>query len=214
MLHSRGIHVTFLVREASYWNGILPAEESAMVSTARSSPTACGSSWRPELKEVVDDGRGRACAVVTSKDERIDCEVVGLTTGVSPNVDLVRDSAVEVGRGVLVDRSLRTNVADVYAAGDCAEIVVPDADRNLIQQVWYTGKKQGEVVADVIAGEEREYDEGIWFNSAKFLDLEYQTYGRVNRKRPRRGEPLLGAPRRPPLAAHRPRRRARDRPST
>ena len=29
-------------------------------------------------------------------------------------------------------------------------------------------------------GAKRDYDSGIWFNSAKFFDVEYQTYGQVN----------------------------------
>jgi hypothetical protein len=35
-------------------------------------------------------------------------------------------------------------------------------------------------VAKVICGEEEKYNPGIWFNSAKFFDLEYQVYGSVN----------------------------------
>ena len=59
----------------------------------------------------------------------------------------------------------------------------PDGDeRTLLQQVWYTGKMQGEVAAENIAGGTRAYDPGIGFNSAKFLALEYQTYGLVNRR--------------------------------
>jgi NADPH-dependent 2,4-dienoyl-CoA reductase/sulfur reductase-like enzyme len=108
---------------------------------------------------------------------------VGLTAGVSPNLDLLRGTAVRTARGVLVDRALRTSVADVYAAGDCAEIEFPGG-ANLLQQVWYTGKRQGELVAEVMSGEERAYEPGIWFNSAKFFDLEYQVYGAVNRDLP------------------------------
>ena len=37
----------------------------------------------------------------------------------------------------------------------------------------------GETVARTICGEPTEYDPGIWFNSAKFFDIEYQTYGWV-----------------------------------
>ena len=183
MLHARGIHPTFLVREASYWNNILPAEESGMINEIIRE-AGIGLKLETELQEIVDDGQGRCCAVVTTSGERLDCQIVGLTAGVSPNVDLVRESAVEVGRGILVDWSLRTSVPDVYAAGDCAELVNSGETRNTIQQVWYTGKMQGEVVGDVIAGTERTYDPGIWFNSAKFLDLEYQTYGKVNMRVP------------------------------
>jgi len=179
MIHSRNIDVTFLVREESYWNNILPKEESMMINSIISEE-GLDLKLQTELKEIVDDGNGRVGAVITNKDERIDCELVGLTAGVSPNLDLVRESEIDTGRGVLTDWSFRTNIPDIYAAGDCAEIVTEGEDRNLIQQVWYTGKMQGKVAGEVIAGKDSVYDPGIWYNSAKFFDLEYQTYGRVS----------------------------------
>ena len=178
MLHSRNIHVTFLVREPSYWSNVLPMEESGLINEIIREQ-GIGLRLRTSLKEILDDGNGRACGVVTEDGETLECQFVGLTAGVSPNIDLVRDSEIETGRGILVDRSFQTSVPDIYAAGDCAEIVT-GGERNLLQQVWYTGRKQGEVAGEVIAGESRTYDPGIWFNSAKFLDLEYQVYGRVN----------------------------------
>lgn len=179
MLHSRNIEVTFLVRERSYWDNILPTEESGMINEIIRA-AGIGLRLETELKEIVPDNSRRCAAVETGNGERIPCQLVGLTAGVSPNIDLLRESSIETKRGVLVDSSLRTSAPDVWAAGDCAEILRPEGDRNLIQQVWYTGKLQGELVGDVIAGEERAYDPGIWFNSAKFFDLEYQTYGQVN----------------------------------
>jgi NADPH-dependent 2,4-dienoyl-CoA reductase/sulfur reductase-like enzyme len=183
MLHSRNIHVTFLVREPSYWSNVLNDEESAMVNRLiREQGT--GLELGTELGSIEDDGEGRCGAVVTGDGRRLECQLVGLTAGVSPNVAVARDSGIETGRGVLVDRQLRTRSEDVWAAGDCAEIVADGEAPSLIQQVWYTGKLQGEVAGDNIAGEGRGYEPGIWYNSAKFLDLEYHTYGSVNTKLP------------------------------
>ena len=179
MLHSRGIHVTFLVREKSYWDNILPGEESSMINRVIRQENM-ELLLETELKEIIDDGSGRVSGVITSKGEKIDCGLVGLTAGVSPNIDLVRDSKIPSGKGVLVDFSFKTQIEDVYSAGDCAEIVAEGEGRNLIQQVWYTGKIQGRVVGETMAGVQSIYDPGIWYNSAKFLNLEYQTYGQVN----------------------------------
>ncbi len=178
MLHSRGIAVTLLVREDSYWNNILPAEESAMITREI---RASGMDLRlgEELEEIVDGGSGEAVAVITKGGDRIDCQVVGLTAGVSPNKAIAEGSGIPCGRGILVDWSLKSDAPDVWAAGDCAELVNAGETRNTIQQVWYTGKAQGVVAAESLAGAEVTYDPGIWFNSAKFLDIEYQTYGQV-----------------------------------
>lgn len=180
MLHSRGIAVSLLVREPSYWSNVLPAEESAMVNAEI---RAAGMDLRlgEELDEVLDDGRGRAKGVRTKAGAEIEAEIVGLTAGVSPNKAIAEASGIACGRGILVDRALRTKSDNVWAAGDCAEIET-GAERNWIQQVWYTGKAQGKLAAESIAGQTVSYEPGIWFNSAKFLDLEYQTYGEVPTK--------------------------------
>ncbi len=179
MLHSRNIHPTFLVREKSYWNNVLPKEESEMVNKLIRKQ-GLGLKLETELKEIVDNGNGRVKGVITDKDEFIDCEVVGLTAGVSPNIDLAKESSINTGKGILVDWGFRTNETDIFAAGDCAEIIKEGEERNLLQQVWYTGKMQGKVAGESISGlENTTYDPGIWYNSAKFLDLEYQTYGMI-----------------------------------
>jgi NADPH-dependent 2,4-dienoyl-CoA reductase/sulfur reductase-like enzyme len=181
MLHSRNIGVRFLARESSYCNNMLNDEESEMVNRLVRG-YGIDLELDVELDSIEDDGSGR-CAAARSTDGRShECQLVGLTAGVSPNVGFLERSQVDIGRGVLVDTRLRTTASNVWAAGDCAEIVTRGKGPNLIQQVWYTGKKQGEVVGDNIAGDvERDYDPGIWFNSAKFFDLEYQSYGLVNR---------------------------------
>ncbi len=179
MLHSRNIPVTFLVRENNFWDIILPEEEAKMINREI---VEHGIDLRlaTELKEILPDKNGRVRAVVTDKDEEISCGFVALTVGVHPNISLVKNSKIETGRGVLVNDFLETSVPDVYAAGDCAEIIVPGEARNRIEQLWYTGRMQGESVGKTIAGKRTKYERGIWFNSAKFLDLEYQTYGFVS----------------------------------
>ena len=178
MLHSRNIHVTFLVREQSYWTNVLPMEESRMINRVITEQ-GIDLKLTTELKEIMGNDSGRVRGVVTNKEEFIEAQVVGLTAGVSPNTALAKASGIKTGRGILVDWSLRTDAPDVFAAGDCAEIVTEGEGRNLIQQVWYTGKMQGRVAGEVIAGKPSVYDPGIWYNSAKFFDLEYQTYGTV-----------------------------------
>ena len=170
MFHSRHIPVTFLVREELYWNMVLPEAESKMISR-HIVENGIDLQLKTELKEIVDDGTGKAYAAITNKGERIDCQFVGLTAGVHPNIGFIKESApeIEVGRGILVDERLETSVKDIYAIGDCAQLRNPRTGRRPIEAVWYTGKMMGETVAYTVCGKEREYDPGIWFNSAKFF---------------------------------------------
>lgn len=191
MFHSRGISVTFLVRESGFWNAVLPPEESRMVSR-HLKEHHIDLRLETELKEILPDASGKNCAaVVTNKGEKIDCGFVGLTVGVSPNVDFLKNTKLETNRGILVDAFLETNIPGVFAAGDCAEIRSPHPGRKPIEAVWYTGRMMGETAAHNLIADGRaqnpqsefrnpkSYTPGIWFNSAKFFDIEYQVYGDI-----------------------------------
>jgi NAD(P)H-nitrite reductase large subunit len=178
MLHSRNIEVTILVREAEFWNNVLPLRDANLISRhlrMHQIDLRLGTM----LQEAHGDSNGRVHHITTDKGEQINCQFVGLTVGVSPEIGFLKDSGVACQRGVLVDEYLQTNVPDVYAIGDCVERTYDLGGRSRIEQVWYTGRMMGEVVAQTICGDQTPYSPGPWFNSAKFFDIEYQTYGYV-----------------------------------
>ena len=178
MLLTRKIGVTILVRENEFWSNVLPIQEANIISRhVRSHHVDLR--LNTELKEIQSDGNGKVKSIVTNKGETIDCQFVGITVGVSPNIDFLKGSGIATKRGVLVNEFLETNVPDVYALGDCVERKYDLPGRRNIEQVWYTGRMMGEVVAQTITGEKTKYEPGPWFNSAKFFDIEYQTYGNV-----------------------------------
>jgi NAD(P)H-nitrite reductase large subunit len=178
MLRSRNIPVTFLVREKSFWSGVLPFGESQMINR-HILEHHIDLRLETSLNEILSDENGHVKAIVTDKNETIECELVGLTAGVSPNVDFLKNSEIELGRGVKVNRFLETNIKDIYAIGDCAEQHEGIDLRRPIEAVWYTGRMMGEALAQTLTGNPTQYKPGHWFNSAKFFDIEYQTYGWV-----------------------------------
>jgi len=179
MFHSRNIEVTFLVRESSFWNNVLPPEESEMINRHIRS-RGFNLILEGELDKINDDGNGSVKSITTKAGESINCNFVGLTVGVSPNIDFLQNTAIDLGRGIKVNEFFETNISDIYAIGDCAEFhASPGIGRKNIEQVWYTGRMHGETLARTITGKKTAYKPGIWFNSAKFLDIEYQVYGQV-----------------------------------
>lgn len=179
MLHSRNIPTTFLVRETSFWNGVLPKEESAMI-TQEILDHHIDLRLGVNLKEIKSDATGKVTSIIISETgEEIQCNMVALTAGVSPNIDFLKSSAIETGKGVKVNRFLETNTPNIYAIGDCAEQLEPINQRRPVEAVWYTGRMMGETLAQTLCGNRIMYKPGHWFNSAKFFDIEYQTYGWV-----------------------------------
>lgn len=182
MLLSRGINVTFLVREATFWGNVLPDEDGQLISKHIQSHHV-DLRFNTELDEILDDGNGNVKGIITKDGQTIDCQIVGLTAGVSPNVDFVKSSNIVVERGIKINKYFETNIKDVYAIGDCAQFDENINGRRPIEQVWYTGRIMGETLAQTICGHKMSYQPGPWFNSAKFFDIEYQTYGWVLSKR-------------------------------
>ena len=179
MLHSRGKKVCFLVRENSFWKSVLPTEDAALLNQ-HILQHGIDLRLNTELERIETDEKGNAMGVVTSKGEIIQCQYVGLTAGVHPNIDFLKDSTLNCNRGILVNRFLETNLPNVYAIGDCAEQKEPVAGRRSIEAVWYTGRMMGETLAQTLCETKTAYQPGPWFNSAKFFDIEYQTYGQVS----------------------------------
>ncbi|GAA4280737.1 NAD(P)/FAD-dependent oxidoreductase [Gaetbulibacter aestuarii] len=182
MLNTRNIPVTFLVRESGFWGNVLPEGDSKMI-TQHIISHGIDLRLNSNLKEIKADENGTVKSIVIAEtNEEIPCNLVGLTPGVSPNIDFLKDSGIKTHRGVIVNRYLETNVEAVYAIGDCAEQEEAIGRRKPVEAVWYTGRMMGETLAQTICGNRMKYNPGHWFNSAKFFDIEYQTYGWVSSK--------------------------------
>lgn len=175
MLLTRDIPVTMLVREEIFWGGILTKNEGERISRHL---LAHGVDLRHSVEMAKINGEnGKVKSITTTSGEELNCDLVGITTGVTPNIEFLKNTELEVDRAILVDESLKTSVEGIYAVGDCAQIRNPREGRRGLEPVWYVGRMMGEVLGARLAGKQVSYLPGPWFNSAKFFDIEYQVYG-------------------------------------
>lgn len=128
MLRSRNIEVTMLVREDAFWAGVLPKPEAEMISRHVISHSV-KLRHNVEMDKILDDGNGHVRAIVTKEGEEIPCSIVGIATGVKPQISFLKNSNIETDRGILVNRMLETNFKNVYAIGDCAQQRQPIGNR-------------------------------------------------------------------------------------
>ena len=178
MMVVQGRKVSMIIRENSYWRNVLPKEESELI-TAHLREHHIDLNFGKSLAEILSNEKQEVRGIKLLSEEIIDCNYVGICTGVSPNIEWLEQSELKRNKGILVDQFLQTNLPNIYAIGDCAELISPDKNRKSIEAVWYTGRMMGETVAQTICVTKTEYKPGIWFNSAKFFDIEYQVYGNV-----------------------------------
>ncbi len=175
MLASRGIEVFFIVREFKFWSNVLPSEESIMIQE-HMRDHHIHVLLHTEITELKGDQGGRISGVVTNTGQEINCQFLGVTVGVLPNIDFLQDSGIALGKGIKVNSFLETNFKNIHAAGDCAEFDPPLKGRTAIEQIWYTGRMHGESLGRTLAGKKTEYKPVNFYNSAKLLDIEFQVY--------------------------------------
>jgi len=94
-------------------------------------------------------------------DRELDVDLVFVTTGARPNVELARKAGIEIGEtgGVLVNSYLQTSDPDIYAVGDCMEnwdIITGSKTRRLMVT---TAGRTGEVAArNLVLGNSTPYE--------------------------------------------------------
>ena len=83
----------------------------------------------------------------------VDLDMVLVSIGVRPNTALFKDTGLEVNRGVVVDRSLKTNKKNVWAAGDVAEV------EGRCMGIWPAARAMGKAAGANMAGGDVSYED-------------------------------------------------------
>jgi len=88
------------------------------------------------------EGQKRVERAITRTGRSIDCDFAVIAVGIQPNIEVLHDTGVAVDNGVLVDAMCRTNVPDIFAAGDVANIEHPMFGRVRVEH-YNNAEKQG-----------------------------------------------------------------------
>lgn len=91
-------------------------------------------------------GEGRVQAVELQDGTRLDADLVVISCGIRPNVELACQAGLTVQRGIVVDDQLRTSDPAIFAIGECAEH--RGVTYGLVEPVY----EQAEVLADILSG--------------------------------------------------------------
>jgi NADPH-dependent 2,4-dienoyl-CoA reductase/sulfur reductase-like enzyme len=125
------------------------------------------------------EGEGEHLTVLTESGRRIEANGVVAGIGIQPNVVLATAAGLQVDNGIVVDRSLQTSHADVYAAGDVANFY--DSVLAIHRRVEHedNANRMGRAAGRAMAGDVRSYDDSPMFYSDLF-DLGYEAVGELD----------------------------------
>jgi NAD(P)H-nitrite reductase large subunit len=131
------------------------------------------------ISEVVGEN-GRAKGVILDNGKKMDCGLLIIAIGVRPRVQLVKDTPVKLGRGIIVDKHMLTSMPDVYACGDCAEVYDFITDGFRLTPLWPTAHVGGRIAGANMAGIDREYIWGTGMNAVDFFGFPIISAGLIN----------------------------------
>ena len=125
-----------------------------------------------EVKALEGDAQGRVRRVVSSKGA-FEADLVLLAMGVRPNAALAEAASVALGEtgAIATDSQMRTNLAGVFAAGDCAEAYHCITGRGAYIPLGTTANKQGRVAGTNLGGGHAEFEGIVGTIITKALDV-------------------------------------------
>ena len=122
------------------------------------------------VEEVISEN-GKIRGVRLKSGDELICDLLIIAIGVRPNLDFIDKSKLDCGRGIKINKNSKTNVDNVYAAGDIADAydLIFNTVRNM--PIWPNAYWQGRFAALDIVGKEYDFSGHIVMNSIAYKDL-------------------------------------------
>ena len=178
-INEKGVEVTYIIRE----DRILPDQidaDASRILEQRLQLKGVKLLKEIDIKEI-SVRNGSVYGVHTTKDKFIECQLVGVADGLRPDIGFIKDRGIATGEGVFVDKEMRTNVSNIFAAGDVATLFnsgYPDMPQINIR--WLKAWKQGITAGKNMAGEKDQYDDLECFASTQIYDIDMVSIGVSN----------------------------------
>ena len=97
-----------------------------------------------------------------------------VATGVRPNTEFLKDTGLELFKNgaIIIDRFGKTNIPDVYAAGDCATVYHSVLEKNVYIALATTANKLGRLIGENLTGANKEFIGTLGSAGIKVLEFE------------------------------------------
>ena len=133
-----------------------------------------GFSFRLGAKTQEITGNGSVNRVVLEGGETLPAEMVIISAGVRPNMEMAEPLGLDHDKGIKVDEHLRTNQSDIYAAGDVAEF------RGMPYGIWPAAMEQGKIAGINMAGGNEVYNGTTMANTLKVVGIDLASAGNID----------------------------------
>lgn len=136
------------------------------------------------LGEKVEEFLGDGKVEKVKTDQGVySADLVIVAIGVKPATKFLGDSGIELAENgaVVIDREMRTNQKDIFAAGDCAQVYHKVMENNRFIPLGTNANKCGRIAGENLAGAHKKYVGTLGSAAIKIFDLEIARTGMSER---------------------------------
>ena len=121
---------------------------------------------------ISEFGGSGSVSYAVAGGNKLECDVAVIAAGVKPNTEFLANSGINLANGlVVVDKNLKTNVKDVYAAGDCALVTNRITGLGQWSPMGSSANLEGRTLAKVIYGANESYPGALGTSVVKLKNL-------------------------------------------
>jgi phenylglyoxylate dehydrogenase epsilon subunit len=163
-----GVKVSVVELQPHVLSGYFDAEASAMIEKVFA---ANGVRLLTGARVAALAAEGEGCRATLADGTELEADLLLVATGVAPVTDFLEGSGVETERGVLVDEHMRTNIANIWAAGDVAQARGFFTDDRIINGILPDAVDQGRIAGMAMAEDPgtKSYAGGVPLNTYSFF---------------------------------------------
>ncbi|MCK5193078.1 MAG: FAD-dependent oxidoreductase, partial [Desulfobulbaceae bacterium] len=124
------------------------------------------------------EGENRIEKVVTTK-RVLEADLVIIAAGVIPNSDLASDSGLKISPAgaIVVNKRMQTSDPDIYAGGDCVEVINLITDKPGYYPLGSLANRQGRVIGTNLAGGDAEFEGAVGSFVVKLFEISVASAG-------------------------------------
>ena len=145
-----------------------------------------GFSFRLGAKTEAILGDDQVSHVQLDGGETLPAQMVLISAGVRPNMELAEALGLNRDRGIKVDERLRTSRGEIYAAGDVAEF------RGMTYGIWTAAMEQGKIAGANMTGADEKYEGTTMANILKVVGIDLASAGNIDAENEFESEVVTG----------------------
>ncbi len=120
---------------------------------------------------------GSTLKVSLSSGQSIEVDLIISATGVRPNIEFLKDTGIDINKGILVNHQMQASLPNIFAAGDVTESIDFSTGERVVNAIQPNAAEQAKIAALNMCGAQAESQGALQMNVLDTLGLISSSFG-------------------------------------